>query len=127
MWNMFGVTDKVVSVEHFVDASRRLRFFSDFPHLATAIRNFFTEHSKYDMIWVSTYILRNLIRRQKYLSIPIINQTPDRPVALKHWFAILDLEDPSSYAVKVNFQLRKEHIQPQYYQKINVAVAFQVN
>ena len=53
MWDLFGVTEKNVSVEHVVDPERRLWFFSDFPHLIKCLRNFFSKLSKYDKIWVS--------------------------------------------------------------------------
>lgn len=53
-------------------------------------------------------------------------QTPDGDVSLKHWHALVSVEDPKSFNLKVNYKLREEHINPQYYQKMNVALAFQV-
>lgn len=52
MWDIFGVTEDEVSVEHPVDTERRLWFVSDFPHLIKCLRNFFTKHDRYDQIWV---------------------------------------------------------------------------
>ncbi|OXU16304.1 hypothetical protein TSAR_006395 [Trichomalopsis sarcophagae] len=102
MWDHFGVTEKNVSVEHIVDPTRRLWFFSYFPHLIKCLRNFFSKLNRYDNVW-----------------------TPDGLVSLKHWYAVLEVESPSNFNLKVNYHLREEHIKPQYYQKMNVALAFQ--
>ena len=52
MWNLFGVTEANVSVEHVVDPERRLWFFSDFPHLIKCLRNVLSTLNKYDKFWV---------------------------------------------------------------------------
>lgn len=52
MWDLFGVNENCVSVEHIVDPERRLWFFSDFPHLIKCLRNFFSKQQKYSKIWV---------------------------------------------------------------------------
>jgi len=52
MWDLFGVTEENVSVEHIVDPTRRLWFFSNFPHLIKCLRNFFSKLNKYDQVWV---------------------------------------------------------------------------
>lgn len=66
MWNLFGVSPDEVSVEHVVDSTRRLWFFSDFPHLIKCFRNFFTKHDKYDRIWVrQNSINRNFLNFRK--------------------------------------------------------------
>ena len=53
-------------------------------------------------------------------------QTPDEIISLSHWHALLKVEDEKAFNLKVNFKLRKEHINPQYFNKMNVALAFQV-
>ena len=53
-------------------------------------------------------------------------QTPDGLVSLRVWYALLEIEDTRSYGIKVNFKLRREHLEPKYYQKMNVALSFQV-
>ena len=53
-------------------------------------------------------------------------QTPDGSISLKHWYALLAIESPKDFNLKVNYHVREEHIKPQYYQKMNVALAFQV-
>lgn len=54
MWDKFGVTEAEVSIPHIIDPERRLWFFSDFPHLIKYFRNFFTKHTRYQGIWVSS-------------------------------------------------------------------------
>ena len=39
MWTRFGVGEDQCSCEHICDSSRRLWFFSDFPHLGKNLRN----------------------------------------------------------------------------------------
>ncbi|XP_043483544.1 uncharacterized protein LOC122512005 [Leptopilina heterotoma] len=103
MWNIFGVTDKDISVPHpCCDAERRLWFFSDFPHLIKALRNFLIKLFKYAVIY-----------------------TPDGNISLKHWYALLELLGKLSYELRVNYKLRLDHVEPKYYQKMNVALAFQ--
>ncbi|XP_031785849.1 uncharacterized protein LOC100115274 isoform X2 [Nasonia vitripennis] len=104
MWDHFGVTEKNVSVEHIVNSTRRLWFFSDFPHLIKCLRNFFSKLDRFDNVW-----------------------TPNGLVSLKHWYAVLEVERPDMFNLKVNCHLREEHIKPQYYQKMNVALAFQMS
>lgn len=54
MWNIFGVTEEDVSVPHpCCDAERRLWFFSDFPHLIKALRNFLVKFFKYKFFFLS--------------------------------------------------------------------------
>lgn len=53
-------------------------------------------------------------------------QTPDGIPSLKHWYALLAIEPPKSFNLKVNYKLSEQHVKPRYYQKMNVAVAFQV-
>ncbi|XP_071642320.1 uncharacterized protein [Temnothorax longispinosus] len=102
MWDKFGVTEEEISVPHIMDLERRLWFFSDFPHLIKCLRNFFTKHNKYEGIW-----------------------TPDGMLSLKHWYALLAIENPKSFNLKVNYKLTEQHVKPRYYQKMNVALAFQ--
>lgn len=54
-------------------------------------------------------------------------QTPDGAISLKHWYEILAVENPNGFNMKVNFKLRKEHIDPQFFQKMNIALAFKVS
>lgn len=53
MWNIFGVTEECVSIQHIVDTERRLWFISDFPHLIKCLRNYFSQFDRYAGIWVS--------------------------------------------------------------------------
>lgn len=50
MWDRFGITEDQISTQHPCDESRRLWFFSDFPHL---IKNFRNAIAKNEEIWVS--------------------------------------------------------------------------
>ena len=54
MWNQFGITEENVSVEHVVDPTLRLWFYSDFPHFIKCLRNFLThkDRDKDSGIWV---------------------------------------------------------------------------
>lgn len=101
MWNIFGVSEECVSVEHIVDIERRLWFISDFPHLIKCLRNYFSQFDRYTGIY-----------------------TPDGVVSLKHWYAILALEHPHGFNLKSSYNLDEYHIKPKYYQKMNVAMAF---
>lgn len=47
-------------------------------------------------------------------------------LSLKHWYALLAIENPKSFNMKVNYKLTEQHVKPEYYQKMNVALAFQV-
>ena len=53
IWRMFGLTEIAVSAPHIVDANRRLRFISDFPHLIKCVRNFFIKHGQLEGIGVN--------------------------------------------------------------------------
>jgi len=53
MWNIFGVIEECVSIQHIIDEKRRLRFISDFPHLIKCLRNYFSQFDRYARIWVS--------------------------------------------------------------------------
>ncbi|XP_058789896.1 uncharacterized protein LOC131663476 [Phymastichus coffea] len=107
MWEQFGVNEENISTPHVAETDpnsmRRLWFLSDFPHLINCLRNFFLKQGRYDNIW-----------------------TPDGLVTLNHWYSLLEVENPKSYNMKVNYKIREEHIRPQYYQKMNVAMVFQV-
>ncbi|XP_039306729.1 uncharacterized protein LOC120358080 [Solenopsis invicta] len=102
MWDKFGVTAEEISVQHVVDPERRLYFLSDFPHLIKCFRNFFSKHNRYDDIW-----------------------TPDGMVSLKHWYALLCIENLKAFNLRVNYKLTEHHVKPAYYQKMNDALAFQ--
>lgn len=43
MWTKFGVSEENPSAEHPCDPERRLRFFSDYPHLLKCMRNCFVD------------------------------------------------------------------------------------
>lgn len=60
------------------------------------------------------------------INILILVQTPDGILKLKHWKALLDLEHEESYNLKIEYKLTSNHITPKHYQKMNVAMAFQV-
>lgn len=42
------------------------------------------------------------------------------------WYALLKLENPRAYTLKANYKLSEKHIKPECYEKMNVALAFQV-
>lgn len=54
MWTAFGISEKNISVYHPCNHNRRLWFFSDYPHLVKIFRNFITNFSKHDIIYVSS-------------------------------------------------------------------------
>ncbi|XP_011696616.1 PREDICTED: uncharacterized protein LOC105455193 isoform X2 [Wasmannia auropunctata] len=94
MWKLFDVTEECVSIQHIVDTERRLWFISDFPHLIKCLRNYFSQFDRYAGIW-----------------------TPDGVVSLKHWYAIISIENPHGFNLKSSYHLDEYHIKPKYYQK----------
>ncbi|KMQ88212.1 reversion-inducing cysteine-rich protein, partial [Lasius niger] len=52
-------------------------------------------------------------------------EIPDGMLSLKHWYVLLAIENPKSFNLKVNYKLTEQHVKPKYYQKMNVAIAFQ--
>lgn len=54
-------------------------------------------------------------------------RTLDEAVSLKHWYSVTDIENLKGYNLKMNPHLREEHIKPEDYQKMNVAIASQVS
>ncbi|XP_071576893.1 uncharacterized protein [Temnothorax nylanderi] len=99
MWTNFGISEENISCVHPCDSERRLWFCSDFPHLIKNFRNWVVKHEE---IW-----------------------TPDGIVQKKCWKALLELEHTDSFALKISYKLSAAHINPKYYQKMNVALAFQ--
>lgn len=53
-------------------------------------------------------------------------QTPDGVVSLAHWYALLKVENERAFNLKINFKLTEGHLNPAFYKKMNVALAFQV-
>jgi len=73
MWNIFGVTEECVSIQHIIDEGRRLWFISDFPHLIKCLRNYFSQFDRYAGIWVSLkYII--LYKKQKLNKLNLNNE-----------------------------------------------------
>ena len=66
MWNFFGISEENASVPHPVDESRKLWFFSDFPHLIKCMRNFFTKQNKYSYSIHVSYFLSIFFSRFKF-------------------------------------------------------------
>jgi len=121
MWTKFGVTEEKVLVTHPSDVKRQLWFLSDFPHLIKNLRNFIVKHEE---TWVCYKII--FIFSLNMINVLILEQTPDGIIKLKHWEALLDLEHEESYNLKIAYKLTSNHIRPKHYQKMNVAMAFQV-
>lgn len=55
------------------------------------------------------------------------SQTPDGIIKLLHWYTIVKKENQKGFNLKVAYKLTEDHIKPQYFQKMNVALAFQVH
>ncbi|KAJ8968084.1 hypothetical protein NQ314_002474 [Rhamnusium bicolor] len=120
MWNKFGITADHVSCTHIVDPLRKLWFISDFPHLIKCLRNFII---KWAETWVCTF------QHKSVLALAILFfflQTPDGVIKLQHWQSLIETENSLGYNLKLGYKLTPDHIQPRYYQKMNVALAFQV-
>ncbi|XP_011883595.1 PREDICTED: uncharacterized protein LOC105570765, partial [Vollenhovia emeryi] len=99
MWTKFGITEENISCQHPCDPDRRLWFCSDFPHLIKNFRNCIVACNE---IW-----------------------TPDGIVKKKHWLALLDLEHIDLFNMKISYRFSANHLQPKYYQKMNVPMAFE--
>ncbi|XP_064479090.1 uncharacterized protein LOC135392303 [Ornithodoros turicata] len=99
MWTHFGVDTSAVSCSHPSDFARRLWFTSDFPHLIKCLR-------------------KSLTKKKRF-------RTPDGPVDIKHWSAIVELDRPKAHTLKACPKLTPDHVNPRPYQKMNVAMAFQ--
>lgn len=53
-------------------------------------------------------------------------QTPDGIIRTAHWDAVVEKDDPKSFTLKVCPQLKRAHVHPKPYQKMNVGMAFHV-
>ena len=53
-------------------------------------------------------------------------QTPDGMIRKKHWRVLLEVENKHFYNMKVAYKLTEDHLDPKYYQKMNVPMAFYV-
>ncbi|KYN18440.1 THAP domain-containing protein 9 [Trachymyrmex cornetzi] len=100
MWKKFGVDEHTCSCQNPVDDTRQLWFASDFPHLIKCFRN--------------------RVVQQKIMT------TPDGVIRTAHWDAVVEKDNSKSYTLKVCHKLKHAHVHPKPYQKINVAMAFQV-
>ncbi|KAK3932004.1 Transposable element P transposase [Frankliniella fusca] len=99
MWTKFGVTKENCSATHPCDPSRKLFFISDFPHLMKCKRN--------------------------CLCTKKIIKTPKGDVKLQHWEAILQAESLHKIGLKECHKLTPDHLHPDPWQKMNVAMAWQ--
>ncbi|KAF7998628.1 hypothetical protein HCN44_011036 [Aphidius gifuensis] len=55
------------------------------------------------------------------------NHTPDGKIKKKHWKAVIELDGgKENFGSKAAHKLTADHIDPQYWQKMNVAMAFKV-
>ena len=54
-------------------------------------------------------------------------QTPDGIIRKKHWRAVIEAESQHFYNMKVAFKLTPDHLDPKYYQKMNVPMDFYVS
>ena len=53
-------------------------------------------------------------------------QTPDGVIRKRHWRAVLEIEKTHFYNMKVAYKLTPDHVDPKYFQKMNVPMAFYV-
>ncbi|KAK7571122.1 hypothetical protein V9T40_014726 [Parthenolecanium corni] len=99
MWKYFGVSEDKPSCDHIDDSEdRKLWFISDFPHLIKNLRN-----------WV--------LKVKEFM-------TPDGKVELSHWKVLLAINESLGLKLSPFFKLSTSHIYPQYYQKMNVGLAY---
>ena len=52
-------------------------------------------------------------------------KTPDGPVKTSFWEAIIEHDNPRSHSLKICPKLKPDRVSPKFYQKMNVAMAFQ--
>ncbi|KAE8745955.1 hypothetical protein FOCC_FOCC007316 [Frankliniella occidentalis] len=100
MWTKFGVTKEKCSVEHPCDPQRKLFFISDFPHFLMKC-------------------MRNCLCKKKNI------HTPNGDVQLRHWEAVLEAEKLHKLGLRECHKLTQEHLNPDPWQKMNVAMAWQ--
>ena len=51
-------------------------------------------------------------------------QTPDGVIWKRYWRSVLEVEKKNFYNMKVAYKLTPDHVDPKYFQKMNVPVAF---
>lgn len=44
-----------------------------------------------------------------------------------HWRAVINMESRNIYNLRIAYKLTPDHLDPKYYQKMNVPMAFYVN
>ncbi|KAK3933106.1 Transposable element P transposase [Frankliniella fusca] len=99
MWKKFGISYDNCSAEHPCDPERQLYFISDFPHLMKCKRNCLCSKK--------------------------IIKTPEGDVRLAHWEGVLEADSLHKIGLRECHRLTKDHINPDPWQKMNVAMAWQ--
>ncbi|KAK3929285.1 Transposable element P transposase [Frankliniella fusca] len=99
MWTKFGVSKENCSAIHPCNPDRKLYFISDFPHLMKCMRN--------------------------CLCTKKIIQTPKGDVQLGHWEAVLEADKLHKIGLREAHKLTNDHLHPDPWQKMNVAMAWQ--
>ncbi|KAK3920713.1 Transposable element P transposase [Frankliniella fusca] len=99
MWAKFGISKETFSAQHPCDPDRKLYFISDFPHMMKCMRNCLCSKK--------------------------IIQTQNGDVQLRHWEAVLEAESVHKLGLRECHKLTKDHLHPDAWQKMNVAMAWQ--
>ncbi|KAE8740994.1 hypothetical protein FOCC_FOCC013489 [Frankliniella occidentalis] len=100
MWNKFGVTVDNPRATHPCDPERNLWFISDFPHLLKCMRNCMVSHK--------------------------IIETAKGIIDIKHWEAVVKEDEKQGAGLKRCPRLTENHLNPGFWEKMNVAMAWQV-
>ncbi|KAK7590319.1 hypothetical protein V9T40_001932 [Parthenolecanium corni] len=97
MWRNFGVSEASPSTTNPSDETKKIYFFSDFPHLMKCL-----------WCWV--------ISKDEFT-------TPDGIVKKQHWEVVI--KEDSKRQIKALPRLNNSHLQPKQYEKMNTAKAYQ--
>ncbi|KAK3922110.1 DNA transposase [Frankliniella fusca] len=100
MWKKFGVTEENPCANHPCNLEeRKLWFISDFPHLLKCMRNCMVSH--------------------KFV------ETARGNIDLDHWKAVLEEDSKRGAGLKKCPRLTESHLSPNFWEKMNVDMAFQ--
>lgn len=140
MWKEFGLKDHDNSCVHpcrnsdVIPGSRddRLYFCSDYSHLHKLFRTFVFNHDEIEVC--PSYLVKSFSAFNSSYAIVkfytyVVNllQTPFGTVKKEHWEAVLELDGgDKNFGLKIAYKLTKNHLKPLFWQKMNVAMAFQV-
>lgn len=122
MWKLFGILEIRSSCMRPVDPERKLWFASDFPHL---IKNFKSRiiNSKILQVNISLIKIKKLTKILAFKNSKLF-QVPKGQVDILHWKAVVKAD--SKLQIKVCSKLTQDHVQPRYFQTMNVRMVFQV-